>query len=127
MEVLGKIGIDWKLLIGQMINFGLLLWLLNRFLYKPIIKRIEKDERELDQVNIQRAKLKREKEALSREKNKTIMEAKRRSREIIKEAEDIAEKIKRRAQEEATQEKKAVIKQIKSRLAQINSAAEHKD
>ncbi len=30
-------GIDWKLLIIQIINFGFLLYILKRFLYKPIL------------------------------------------------------------------------------------------
>ena len=54
MEILGKLGIDIKLLIAQIINFGLLLWLLKKFLYAPIVRRIEKDERELNEAKIQR-------------------------------------------------------------------------
>ena len=37
MELLGKLGIDWRLLIAQIINFLLLLVILYRLLYKPVI------------------------------------------------------------------------------------------
>ena len=61
MEILGKLGIDIKLLIAQIINFGLLLWLLKKFLYVPIVRRIEKDERELNEAKIQTEVLEKEK------------------------------------------------------------------
>jgi len=43
MELLGKLGVDPRLLLAQIVNFGLLLLILNKFLYKPLIKKIEKD------------------------------------------------------------------------------------
>lgn len=126
MEFLGKLGIDWKLLIAQMINFGLLLWLLTKFLYKPIIKRIEKDEAELGSAQRRKKELDQEKIIFVQQKKKDIAEAKKRSREIIKEAEEIAKEIKKRAQQEAQQEKEAVIKQIRSRLNKVDHAKKSK-
>ncbi len=38
MELLSKLGIDWRLLIAQLINFGILLAVLYKFLYKPVLK-----------------------------------------------------------------------------------------
>ena len=37
-------NIDWFTLIAQIINFILLMWLLKRFLYKPILAAIDKRE-----------------------------------------------------------------------------------
>jgi F-type H+-transporting ATPase subunit b len=108
MELLGKLGIDWKLLIAQIINFGLLLWLLTKFLYRPIVKRIEKDEADLKLIQTKRAELKREESKVKQE----IAAAKKRSKAIIREAENIAAGIKKRTQEEIDKEKKAVIDQI---------------
>jgi len=121
MEFLGNLGIDVKLLIAQMINFGLLLWLLTKFLYKPIIRRIEKDEKELKQSRIQKKEIEQEKIAFFEQKNKEMAELKKRTRKIIKEAENIAKEIKKRAMEETEEEKQAVIKQIKSRLSDVES------
>ncbi len=122
MEFLGNLGIDIKLLIAQIINFGLLLWLLSKFLYKPIIKRIEKDENELKQAQIQNGKLERQRNTFAEQKKKEIAEAKKRAREIIKEAKNMAKEIKKQVQQETEQEKRAVIKQIKSRLSEIKYA-----
>ncbi len=38
MDALSKLGIHPLLLIAQIVNFIILLWLLHRFLYKPLLK-----------------------------------------------------------------------------------------
>lgn len=42
MEVFAKLGIDWRLLVAQLINFAILFWVLRKFLYKPILDVLEK-------------------------------------------------------------------------------------
>lgn len=39
--LLDAFGIDWKLLLVQVVNFGLLMALLWHFLYKPVMKMLE--------------------------------------------------------------------------------------
>ena len=124
MEILGNLGIDWKLLIAQIINFGLLLWLLSKFLYKPIVKRIEKDEGELREAREQKKELDAEVEAFEQRRKKEISEAKSRAREIIKEAEEIAEEIKRETREKTEKESAAIIEQSKKRLGSLKLAIE---
>jgi len=126
MEFLGKLGIDIKLLIAQMINFGLLLWLLAKFLYQPIIKRIEKDEAELKQAQTKAQDLEKQQKVFMEQKKLDLTAANSKAREIIKEAENIAQEIKKQAQNEATEEKQAVIKQIRSRLIDIENAEKSK-
>ncbi|MCA9372185.1 ATP synthase F0 subunit B [Candidatus Woesebacteria bacterium] len=121
MQLFGSLGIDVKLLVAQMINFGLLLWLFKRFVYKPIIDRIEKDEQALAQAQQKAQQLQREQETFAQTKEKTVMEAKKKSQQIIQEAEDVAEQIKSRARQEAAQEKQAVIEQIHARLKEVNN------
>jgi F-type H+-transporting ATPase subunit b len=126
MQFLGELGIDTQLLLAQIINFGILLWLLNRFLYKPIVKRIEKDEAELKEAQMVKEDLEQEKRKFEQEKEKEIGEVKQRSQRIIKEAEEVAREIKQRARQEAEQERQAVVQQIKKRLAEIDDAKKSK-
>lgn len=44
MELFSKLGIDWRMLIAQMINFGILLFILHRYVYRPLIGMLEKRE-----------------------------------------------------------------------------------
>ncbi len=126
MEFLSNLGIDIKLLIAQLINFGLLLLLLNRFLYKPVMKKIEEDELELEKAKLQNEKLEKDRIGFEEKKKKELSEIKQKSRDILKEAEDIAKVIVDRAREETDEEKAEVIKQIKSRLAEIEDEADKK-
>jgi F-type H+-transporting ATPase subunit b len=121
MEILGKLGIDINLLVAQIVNFGLLLLILTKFVYKPIIKRIEDDERELKKAQEQSAHLEHEKKDFIVERGLEITKAKKRAKEIIQEAESISENIKKRTLQETEKEKQAVIKQIKVRLKEIKN------
>lgn len=38
MELLANLGIDWRLIIAQLINFTVLMAVLYKFLYKPVLK-----------------------------------------------------------------------------------------
>lgn len=42
MELLSKLGIDWRLLIAQLINFAILIFVLYKFVYHPILNLLEK-------------------------------------------------------------------------------------
>lgn len=44
---MGFLGLDWKILIGQVINFAILLYLLKRFAYKPLLHLLEKRKKEI--------------------------------------------------------------------------------
>lgn len=119
MDLLGGLGIDFKLLLAQIVNFALLLWVLDKFLYKSLIKRIEKDESEMVEAQNLKAKLEKLQAEIEDQKKYDALLLKKKSRVIIKEAEEIAKKIKSKAQKEAEEEKKQVITQIKAKLAEV--------
>lgn len=48
-DLFSKIGIDWKLLLFQAVNFLILLFLLKKFLYKPIISFLEKRQGKIEE------------------------------------------------------------------------------
>ena len=47
-DLLKQFGIEPTLLIAQIINFSILLFVLTKFLYKPILKAIDKVADDLD-------------------------------------------------------------------------------
>ena len=82
-----KLGIDWRLLIAQLVNFLILVLILYKFLYKPLLKmlderreKIEKGLRDADQLGVE---LEKTKELQAAE----IQKAKQEARGIIEEAE----------------------------------------
>lgn len=120
MHFLGNLGIDLGLLVAQLINFGLLLFLLTKFVYRPIISRIEKDEQELKLVRQEREDLDKKRLELEKKDKQQALLIKKRAQSIIEEAEEIALDITERATIESRQEKEAVVAQIKQRLSELN-------
>ena len=49
MEVLAKLGIDWKLLLAQAVNFAVLFWVLRRYAYQPMLDFLEKRTIKIEQ------------------------------------------------------------------------------
>lgn len=120
MHLLGSLGIDIWLLVAQIVNFLFLLWVLNKLVYQPIIKRIESDEASLIEVKKAQVRLEVQEQKFEQKNKQLTTRVKNRTKEIISEAEEMASAIRQNAQDEADSEKKAVIAQIKQRLAEVS-------
>lgn len=138
MEVLAKLGIDWKLLIAQGVNFVVLLWVLKRYAYKPILRALEARTKKIEQ-GLKDAALSQEKLAASVEEEKKVMAAAREeAREILMKAETSAKERDTRMLEETktkidrmitdadahlAEEKARLIREAKAELSEIVIAA----
>lgn len=118
MDVLSKIGIDYKIIIAQIINFSLLLFFVKKYLYKPIIDEIESGEKELTSSKEAMQALEMERQKVIEENKKIIAEAHEKSKKTIADAEELAELIKKDATKEA-QDK--VTKMVEHYSSLINS------
>ena len=103
-ELLHSLGIDWRLLIAQGVNFAILLAVLGRFVYRPIMKMLD-DRREgvrraIEREEIAAAKL----AAAEAEKEAMLADAGVRSQKIIDEARQSGEEVKRKMFGEAKEE-----------------------
>ncbi|OGL68569.1 ATP synthase F0 subunit B [Candidatus Uhrbacteria bacterium RIFCSPLOWO2_01_FULL_47_24] len=49
MELFTNLGIDWRLLIAQLVNFTILLAVLYKFLYKPVLKLLHDRSQKIEQ------------------------------------------------------------------------------
>ncbi|MDD3486957.1 MAG: F0F1 ATP synthase subunit B [Candidatus Moranbacteria bacterium] len=140
-ELLTKLGVDWKLLIAQIINFLVLLFVLYKFAYGPIVAMLEKRQKKIEKglADAEEAKKKleesekREKEILAKARTEAreILEAARIQSEKMKTdlAEDAkihAEKIVESAKAEIEQEKQKTISDIKSEIGGLVVAAAEK-
>ena len=92
MEALANLGIDWKLLLAQVVNFGILLFILKRYAYQPMLRlmdeRTAKIEKGLLDAEAAQVKL-REME----EKEKAVLaEARVEAKKILTETDEAAKK-----------------------------------
>jgi F-type H+-transporting ATPase subunit b len=104
MEALTKLGIDFKILIAQFINFGILLLLLRYLLYRPIQKILDKRAAKVKE-SIEKAQDIDKKHALAEKQYEDILsDANKKAESIIKEAKSSAENVRKEILEKAEKE-----------------------
>lgn len=114
--LLGTLGINWKLLIAQLINFGIVLFVLWKWVFKPVSSGLEarttKIEKSLeDATNIETAK--REFESW---KNKALSDAQNEAAKIVTDAKTEAESSKKEILDSARIEQDKIIAQTRTAL-----------
>jgi len=129
------LGINLGYLIAQLVNFLLLVWLLNRFAYKPVLRmlaerrqRIEDGLRAADlareEAARQHAELERQLEEERRKARERIADAARQSEQmreqILAEARAEAERIVAEAREQAVQERERILQEAQRQIADLS-------
>jgi len=141
MEALASLGIDWKLLLSQIVNFLILLFVLKRFLYGPIVKMLS-DRRDKVAKSMEDAKAAEEKLALAEQESKKILDkavneadliakaakksAQDEASKILVDASEKAQKISQNAKTSAEREKDMIVEKAKKDLAQLVTIATEK-
>ena len=131
---MGKLGINPYLLVAQLINFGLIAFLLGSLLYRPVLNalrnrtaRIQESIENAEQVKQQLARAQQDYEAqLSRARQEAaqiIAQANERAqvqaREVLASAQSDAERIRTEAQQQAQQEREQLLRGLQGQLATL--------
>lgn len=111
--LLSAFGIDWKLLVAQGINFGVLLVALYFFLYKPVLKMME-ERRLLVAKGVEDAERATEK----------LAGADKAATEVVAKADKEAADLLATARDAAGTERTRLVKEAEARAAAIASDAE---
>ena len=110
MEILKNFGIQPTLLLAQIVNFLIILFLLKKFFYKPIVKALEDRKKRIEE-SLTNAQSIEEKLQKTEEQSKQILDqAQTRAQVLINEAKGEAQKI----ADQATFEARQIIEQAKS-------------
>ncbi len=105
MEILGQLGISWNLVLAQGVNFLILLWVLNRFLYRPIVKMLDERKAKAEALQLEVSKMEEKRKQFERWTSEQVAEARHKSETILVEAEKFAAKVKTRKMDELAMEK----------------------
>ena len=101
-------GIDWITVSAQIINFLILVWLLKRFLYQPVMRAMGcREQRIIDQLN--------ETQEREQKAEETVQQYLEKTRALERECEIILA----RAHERAVQQKKQLIDDARKEVAEI--------
>jgi F-type H+-transporting ATPase subunit b len=114
--VLGTLGIDWKLFLAQAINFGVILFVLWRWVLTPVAKRLEDRTRKIEGSLNDARTIEKEKEEFSLWKNKEMTKSRQDASAIIKESQMEAVAVKEALLSKAKEEQEALIKNTQAQL-----------
>lgn len=109
METLGKLGIHPLLLVAQIVNFAVLLFLLNKFLYKPILKLFKDRSLKIEEGMKTAEDLKRQ-AAESEQKHQVYLEeARKEAHRIVEQATKLGDEEKKKIIELANEESRKIV------------------
>jgi F-type H+-transporting ATPase subunit b len=118
MEALGKLGINPLLLIAQIVNFLILLFILHRFLYKPILK-LFKDRSQKIEEGLKTAEDLKHQATESEAKHKTYLEeAKKEAHRIVEQAAKLGDEEKKKIIEIANAESRKIVDRTMQEISQ---------
>lgn len=141
MDFLKDFGVEPLLLLAQMVNFAILLFILKRFLYKPILKVLEERKNKIATSMKQSEQIQKKFEELDVKQQEILDNARNESAQIIdgakSEAKTLANQIQieasnqtqlslKRAQETLALEKQKMISEAKREIVSVVTSATQK-
>lgn len=96
MELIDKLGIDLKLLLAQIVNFLILLFILTKLIYKPILNLLDKRKKMIEKNVEDTKKIEERLEKLEKDKEKILSEASQKAITVIEQAKKSAEEEKQK-------------------------------
>ncbi|HRY63664.1 MAG TPA: F0F1 ATP synthase subunit B [Patescibacteria group bacterium] len=132
------LGIDWKLFVAQLINFGLVLFVLWRWVYKPLVKILNERTKKIEKSLKEAQEIGRRLDETKEEQENILAEARKEAAVILDQAEKGAVENKNKMVEEAeahinkqlevarqklSEEKEKISREIKVEVADMVEAA----
>ena len=126
--IITSFGLDIRLLLIQMLNFGLAMLVLWHFVYKPLLKVIEERRQKIEQGLKDAQKYQQELEKLEGKKETEIQKARKKAQEILSmvktEAEKKAQEILKSAQSKAQKQTQEALKKAEAEKIEMIKEAE---
>ena len=134
MEFFEAFGVDIPKLLFQIANFLLLLWLLNRFLFKGVVRMLDERSQRISKGLEDAEVAARDRELARAEREAAVAEARKEAAALIASANKIAtdtrdeiltqaradaEKVTQRAREEITAEKEKAMGELRAQVADL--------
>lgn len=105
-----SLGINWKIFLGEIINFAILLYLLKRFVYKPLAERLESRRLKIEDGVKKSEEAEQILKLAESSKEITLSEAKKAAEGLVVKGEARAKEKAGEVLSQASQEKEKIIK-----------------
>lgn len=124
MEIIKNFGLNPVLLVAQIVNFLIILFILKKFLYKPILEVLKKRQVTIKDglKQAEEARIKLEKVVI--EEKDILRNAQLQSKKIIEDAKDESIEITRQMNEEAKKQSEKMLRDAKEQIARESTETE---
>lgn len=131
-DIIDALGIQWSALLAQAINFGILVFILAKFVYKPVLAVIDKRRAEIAESMEKAKEIDRQKEILDQDRAAILrkadeeagellarakVDAEALQAELLKNAKDQAARTLTKGMEQLENERAHMVKEIQDKLA----------
>lgn len=117
-ELIKTFHIDWKLLIAQIVNFGIVLTVLWAFALKPLMRVMNKRTQDIEKSLQDAKEVERKLREAEKTKEEMVLEAKRQSQAILETTSQEAEKMREEKLQATRQELEKITRKAKADLQQ---------
>lgn len=126
MEIARQFGLEPVLLAAQIVNFLVILFLLKRYLYKPVLSMLEKRKHEIKQGLADAQKAQELLEKTQEEERKILKNAQAQAKKILDEAKDQAQALAKETETQVKKQTETMIKEAKAHIAQEAAETENR-
>ena len=116
MDFLKDFGVEPVLLLAQIVNFAILLFILKRFLYKPILKVLEERKNKIATSMKQSEQIQKKFEEMEIKQQEILDNARKESTQIVDEAKSEAKTLSSQIQTEASNQADQTLKRVQETL-----------
>ena len=106
---MSEIGINWEILLAQLINFGLLFGLLSLLLYKPMRRMLDQRSAKIKESMEQADQIKEQLAKAEEQVKAQLDTARKEGQVILAQATQLGEKLKEEARAEAKKQAEAIV------------------
>ena len=120
---IGALGIDWRSLLFQVLNFAILLGLLRAFAFRPIIKILEERRRKIEESLKNAATVAAAKAAMEQERRTLLATARAEAERLVGQGKERGVVLVAAAEEKAQERSAQLLAQAEQRIANQVAAA----
>jgi F-type H+-transporting ATPase subunit b len=117
-DALVQLGIDWPRFIAQTINFAIVLWVLNRFAFRPVLRLLEERRARIAESLQNAERIQKELAAAEEARREILQKANVQASQLIADAEQTARLQGERLLKEAAEESERILAKARARTEQ---------
>jgi F-type H+-transporting ATPase subunit b len=116
-DTLQSLGVYWPKLIAQMVNFAIILFILWKFAYRPVLKILEERRQKVAEAMINAQKAREELARTEAQRQQVLAETNAQANKLIEEARAAAAKVREEETQKAIKEAEQIVSKAREAAA----------